>query len=909
MEATERALARIKIHPYEQELNRIKSFLKGSHRGYTVTEISRSIEINRNSVAKYLDVLRTMGIVDMKLVGSAKVFSLTKRIPIASILSLSSDYIFVLDEDFIVTYVNENVLNFEKKQIDDIVGKPVDSIGFVLLSILDIGNILDECILGKDILKEIEIKNDGQISYFRAKFVPSILETGKRGILIILDDITEIKQYQRGLEKAVKDRNNELTHSYTTLKKEIKSHKEIRDAFEESERKYQTVIELAQEGILTCDADGNTSFVNHKMSEILGYAPEEMLGKPLFVFVDQKSQAPFKENFAQLKKGKIDQYELNLIRKDGTIAFTRISVSPRIDEYGQFIYGLFVVSDITELKNIEAALRQSENYYRTIIQTSPNGIVVFDLNGTISVANLQAVKLLSHSKANVLLGKNIFDYFSPDDLEKFQVYLKKIQKENTIKTVECTLISKNNLTSCAELMISVLIDSSQNTTHIVCVMTDITERRKADYLVKKSETMYRRLVEGISHIIFTTDLKGRFTYISPVIQKVLGYTPEELLGKHFYVLVTAEDRHKLGLKIKEAQSGKFSPNDFKLIDKMCNPHWVRIIAQPHYVDNKLAGITGLIGDIDDWKLTEDALQKCELQYKAVVDDQSDLICRFSPEFLISFVNPAFCRYYHKKPEEWLNKNFLSTIPEKSHTKLLKRLSALTMDHSTMSFDHEVMVSDGNVRWHHLTIRALFDMNGELFEFQSSSRDLTELKLYFEQSHKLLQDAQIHQIELERQNEELGQLRQEAEYSEQKYLDLYNYAPVGYFTLDAKSKIIEVNQTGSMLIGLSRHQLLNTSFKDFISEEDLAEFAGFCIRIFETNKKQTCEIVLKRYENSPVAIQIEGKAIENTIDHVRQYRIVVIDITDRKRSNNALKEIESRLKSTIPRVTKPPVCDR
>jgi PAS domain S-box-containing protein len=133
--------------------------------------------------------------------------------------------------------------------------------------------------------------------------------------------------------------------------------------------------------------------------------------------------------------------------------------------------------------------------------------------------------------------------------------------------------------------------------------------------------------------------------------------------------------------------------------------------------------------------------------------------------------------------------------------------------------------------------------------------------------------------------------------------------VGYFTLDAKGTIIEVNQTGSMLIGLSRQQLMNTSFKDLIAEEDLSEFAGFCIRIFETNKKQTCEVVLKRYENSPVTIQIEGKAIENTIDNVRQYRIVVIDITDRKRSTAALKEIESRLKSVIPRVTKPPVSDR
>ena len=114
------------------------------------------------------------------------------------------------------------------------------------------------------------MNNDGKTWYFRAKFVPSILENGKRGILIILDDITEIKQYQRDLEKTVQDRTKELTQTSTTLKKEIKSHREVRNAFEDSERKYQTLIELAQEGIWTFDADGNTTFVNQKMSEILG---------------------------------------------------------------------------------------------------------------------------------------------------------------------------------------------------------------------------------------------------------------------------------------------------------------------------------------------------------------------------------------------------------------------------------------------------------------------------------------------------------------------------------------------------------------------------------------------------------------------------------------------------------------
>ena len=272
MEGTNGELTQIKTHPYDRELARIKNFLKGSSKGYTVTEISHAIDINRNSVAKYLDVLCISGAVELKVIGSAKIYTLTKRIPISSILSLSSDYLFVLDDEFVVTYVNEHVLNFEKKTSEDVIGKSVDSAGLLILSVPDIDSILRECTQGKDILKEIEVTNDGKPWYFRAKFVPSILENGKRGILIILDDISEIKQYQRDLEKTVQDRTKELTQTSSTLKKEIKSHQEVRNAFEDSERKYQTLIELAEEGIWTFDADGNTTFVNHKMGEILGYS-------------------------------------------------------------------------------------------------------------------------------------------------------------------------------------------------------------------------------------------------------------------------------------------------------------------------------------------------------------------------------------------------------------------------------------------------------------------------------------------------------------------------------------------------------------------------------------------------------------------------------------------------------------
>jgi PAS domain S-box-containing protein len=611
METFERELTRIKTQPYERELTRIKNFLKGNPKGYTVTAISKGIEINRNSVAKYLDVLCSSGIVELKIIGSAKVYSLTKRIPISSILSLSSDYIFVLDENSVVTYVNEKVLNFEKKQSEDIVGKPVDEIQSILMNIPDISHILQECTQGRDIHKEIEVTSDGKTWYFRGKYVPSILENGKRGILIILDDITEIKQYQHNLEKTVKDRTNELTRSKISLNKEIVSHKEVKHAFEESELKYQTLIELAQEGIWTFDDQGNTTFVNQKMSEILLYPVEEMQDKSIFSCSGATDRASLREKFDRLKSGSNENFELVFLRKDMTPAYTRVSASSRIDESGKFLYGLFVVSDISELKKIDDAFRESELHYKTIIETSPNGILVYDLEGNVKMGNFQVAAMLGYPTPFDLIGKNFFDYVTPNDLEKSKAQLQKTLAEGLTKSFECKLIARDSQAFCAELSVSIIPDQQGNPASFVSVLSDVTDRRKAEYLVKKSEEKHRSLVEGISHIIFTTDTAGRLTYVSPVIRQVLGYTPEELAGKHFYFLVPSEQRHILGEKLKEAQAGKLGPNDFQMLDKSGTIHWGRIVAQPLVVGNKIQGITGLIGDITDLKHIERALQESE----------------------------------------------------------------------------------------------------------------------------------------------------------------------------------------------------------------------------------------------------------------------------------------------------------
>jgi len=887
------------METYDQELQRIKAILRGTTKGLTVTEISRSIKINRNSVAKYLDILLTSGQVEMKAVGSAKMYSLTKRVPVSTILSLSSDYIFVLDNTLTITYVNDNVLNFEKISAENIVGKTADSVPISFFSVPDILALIKESIAGNEIIRELEVRKDSQSFFFRAKFVPSILENRKKGLLLILEDITEIRQYQKTLENTVAEQDKELTTSYKELTTAQEVSREVKGAFEESERRYRNLIELAQEGVWTIDAEGRTTFTNRKLSEILGYNAEEMLQQPVFGFVSEKNRAALKKNIARLKSGESQFFTVTFTKKDGSPVYTRLAASPGLDESGAYAYGLFLVSDISELKKADDAVRQSELYYRTLVETSPSGVITMTPEGHIQTANVQAVRLLGYQKLDDLLGRNLFDYIAPNDIEKCNTTLSKAAEKGSTKSTECTLISNDSTGFCAELNISTIRNPDSTISAFVCILTDITERRKAEYLIRKSEEKHRALVEGISNIVFTTDAKGKLTYVSPVIQTLLGYDPSDLTGNHFYKLAPPDERYKIGLMLKNALSDKTGPEEFRMIDKAGNLHIVRIVAQPYKDKGRLAGINGLIEDVTDLKKAEHNLKKIELQYRAVVEDQTDLICRFRPDFSISFVNPAFLRYYQKPEGDALNVSLLSFVSKNEQEQIREIIATLTPERPVKTFEHGSVSPKGTAHAYHTTIRAIYNAQREAIEFQSSSRDITELKQYYEQSQHLLEELQLHQAELESQNEELIQLRKKAERSERKYLDLYDFAPAGYFTLGRGGVITGVNLTGAAMLGKSRDSVLNQQLQNFIALEHQENFIAFCKRVFGTSRKQKCEIALMQPgSDDQLVIQADGKRIEQEPDAGQQCRIVMTDITERVMADRALQQSENLLKRMI-----------
>jgi PAS domain S-box-containing protein len=164
----------------------------------------------------------------------------------------------------------------------------------------------------------------------------------------------------------------------------------------------------------------------------------------------------------------------------------------------------------------------------------------------------------------------------------------------------------------------------------------------------------------------------------------------------------------------------------------------------------------------------------------------------------------------------------------------------------------------------------------------------------EETQRLIHELEVHQIELEMQNAELCKVRDEVETTLDKYTDLYDFAPVSYFTLDRNGIIRAVNLTGAGLLRVNRSQLIGRRFGQFVTTEARPAFVVFLSKVFASPASETCETELLYAGDSPRFVQIEAVAAASG----QECRIALIDITERKRSEEALQNSQLLLRSSI-----------
>ncbi|MBI9069831.1 MAG: response regulator [Salinivirgaceae bacterium] len=160
--------------------------------------------------------------------------------------------------------------------------------------------------------------------------------------------------------------------------------------------------------------------------------------------------------------------------------------------------------------------------------------------------------------------------------------------------------------------------------------------------------------------------------------------------------------------------------------------------------------------------------------------------------------------------------------------------------------------------------------------------------------KLVHELEVHQIELELQNEELIEAKAKAEEITEKYIELYDFAPSGYFTLTQKGEIVELNLAAAQMLGKSRSDLTNKRFAFFVSDQNKEIFHSFLANVFSENCYESCEISLKTDGHEPIFVYLTGFHNENC----ETCKVTAVNLTVRKKALKDLEQSEERFRNAI-----------
>ncbi|MEW6355369.1 MAG: PAS domain S-box protein [Planctomycetota bacterium] len=308
--------------------------------------------------------------------------------------------------------------------------------------------------------------------------------------------------------------------------------KRMEDALRAGEEKYRGVFEMAPDGILIVNRRGVILSCNHATSRITGYPENELVGKHFSKIgtLRIKDIPKYMKLFVQVIGGHIPEpFVADAVRKNGSPH----SVEVRVNLLGNGMI-LAMITDITERKRMEDALRASEEKYRTVFAASPDFIYLTDTNGNIIDANPALLKGVGMSLEEIR-RTNVRDFYAGENIEELNEVIRRARKGEEIRGYEVVANAPGSKKRVYQVNV-VPLTLADGEAAILSVARDITERKRAEEELQKFKTIFDNANYGMA----MAEMDGTLIYVNEYFAQVHGYRPEELVGKNLSVFHTRE---------------------------------------------------------------------------------------------------------------------------------------------------------------------------------------------------------------------------------------------------------------------------------------------------------------------------------------------------------------------------------
>ncbi|MDD4127052.1 MAG: PAS domain S-box protein [Methanomicrobium sp.] len=413
-----------------------------------------------------------------------------------------------------------------------------------------------------------------------------------------------------------------------------------------------------------------------------------------------------------------------------------------------------------------------------------------------------------------------------------------------------------------------LYDSDGNIAGAIESIRDITERKRAENILKKSENLYRTIFDttGAATIIINNDTS--IAMANSVFANLSGFSQDELEGKKSWTEFIHHDDLEM---MKKYHTDRRDPlikvlneYEFRFINRYGEiRHCINYVGLIPETSQSVASIL----DITKRKQAEETLAESEQRYRSVVEDQTEFICRFLPDGTHVFVNDAYCRYFGLSRDELVGKKFLSTIPVSDQKRLNNFFKSLTPKHPADSIEHRIIMPNGAIRWQLWNERAIFDNEGSVIEYQAVGRDITDRK---------------------KAEETLAE-------SEERYRLLVENLHDIVYTITTDGIFTFVSPAATTLLGYPVSYSKGRLIFDFIHPDDAEKCYSFINLVKETGKRQEgIEYRIKDSEGSWHWHTSGVVPLKDSSGQITGFEGIARDITERKLAEDTLRLANRKL---------------
>ncbi len=379
---------------------------------------------------------------------------------------------------------------------------------------------------------------------------------------------------------------------------------------EERLREYEKVVEGVEEMIVVVDRDYRYLIANRAFLNRWGLGRDQVIGHCVPEFLDQETfEKIVKQKLDECFQGRVVKYELRysypkLGERDLLVSYFPIEGPGGIEQ------AACILQDITEHKQAEEALRQTEQKYRDIFENAGEGIFRSTPEGRCIAANPALGRMHGFDSAEELISslrdisRQVF--VDPARREEFKSLL---QEHGVVRGFEHQLFRKDGSKIWISVNARAVRDEHGAILYYEGTAEDINERKRAEEALSESEERYRELFENAKDAIYVHDLSGRYTSVNRAAEQLIGFSREEILGKHFSNFVSPRDlkhaRTNFCRKLDEENETKYEVN---VVNRDGRRIPVEVSSRLIYENGVAVGVQGTARDITDRKRVQEALR-------------------------------------------------------------------------------------------------------------------------------------------------------------------------------------------------------------------------------------------------------------------------------------------------------------